>query len=267
MRNLCGIISRTARCISTKRPLTHSLDYTEEGLAMQATHDGSADVVEVPVKAGEVFLVTLMDAADADRLGDHRLSLGSHGYAQMFWDKHVTLVHRWILGLQRGDRRVGDHINGEPLDNRRANLRAVSKSGSSQNVSGRGRSRYRGVYLTRQGRWSAKVKYQGKTNHLGLFATEEDAALAADAKRRELMPDYAGIRILKPTLGPPDDRTHGQRMVTRAVMSEIRTWARARNLDVAEVGRIPGEVVRAYSECREQHPLGEHDCREFGSAA
>lgn len=136
------------------------------------------------------LVAVLMDAEDIDRLGKRKLSIGSHGYAQMWDCQRVTLVHRWILGLSKGDGLIGDHINGCKLDCRRASLRAVDASGSSQNVSGRGRSRFRGVYLTRQGRWQAKVKFRQRLYHLGVFATEEEAAAAAAAKRQELMPYF-----------------------------------------------------------------------------
>jgi hypothetical protein len=135
-----------------------------------------------------LLVPVLMDAEDIALLGSRRLSVGSHGYAQVWDRKTVTLVHRWVLGLERGDRRIGDHVNGNKLDNRRSNLRIVDASGSSQNVSGRGRSRFRGVYLTRQGRWQAKVKFQGESHSLGVFGTEEEAFAVAEAKRRELMP-------------------------------------------------------------------------------
>ena len=146
--------------------------------------------VIVPVRAGDEILFTVMDAEDAERLGDRRLSLGSHGYPQMFWDGEVMLVHRWILGLKVRDKCFGDHINREPFDNRRINLRVVSASGSSQNVSGRGKSPYRGVHPVPSGRFMARVKFRGRHYILGTFDTELEAANAADLKRRELMPQY-----------------------------------------------------------------------------
>lgn len=144
----------------------------------------------VVARRSGLLVPVLLDAEDVERLGARKLSIGSHGYAQMWERKDVTLVHRWVLGLERGDRRIGDHINGNKLDNRRSNLRIVDASGSSQNVSGRGRSRFRGVYPTRQGRWQAKVKWRGEVYYLGTFTTEEEAAAVAEAKRRELMPYY-----------------------------------------------------------------------------
>ncbi|NEC17915.1 HNH endonuclease [Streptomyces parvus] len=137
-----------------------------------------------------VKVPVLFDLEDLARLGSRRVSIGSHGYAQIFVDQKVTLAHRWVLGLRRGDGLIGDHINGNRLDNRRSNLRIVDASGSSQNVSGRGHSRFRGVHPTRAGNWSARVKFQGKTHFCGTFTTEEDAAAAAEAKRCELMPFY-----------------------------------------------------------------------------
>jgi hypothetical protein len=203
-------------------------------------------IVHVPVRAGEIMLSTLMDSEDAERLGARGLSLGSHGYAQLYWEKHVMLVHRWILGLQRGDRRIGDHINGDPLDNRRANLRAVSPSGSSQNVSGHGRSGYRGVYPAPYGRWQVKVKVAGVSHYLGAFATREEAALAADAKRRELMADYAGIRSASTGSGGARRRTMAERARRRAAADAIRAWARSQGFAVGDIGRVPVRIVTAY---------------------
>lgn len=200
-------------------------------------------VGRVPVRAGEVVLYTQMDAEDVERLEGRSLSLGSHGYVQLWHGKRVMLVHRWILGLQRGDRRIGDHVNGDPLDNRRANLRAVSPSGSSQNVGGYGRSGYRGVYPAPYGRWQVKVKVAGVSHYLGAFATREEAALAADAGRRERMADYAGIRSapVGKARRPTADRAR-----RKAAADAIRAWARSQGLAVSDIGRIPVRIVTAY---------------------
>lgn len=148
------------------------------------------DHVVIQAKAGEHTVPVLIDQADAEWLKGRKLSLGSHGYAQTFWQGHVTVLHRRILGLSVGDRRIGDHVNGDKLDCRRSNLRVVDPSGSSQNVAGRGKSAYRGVHPLRSGRWAARVKFQGRNYILGTFDTELAAAEVAEAKRIELMPFY-----------------------------------------------------------------------------
>lgn len=195
------------------------------------------------------MLETLIDTADARRIGGRSLSIGSHGYVQIFADQRVQLLHRWILGLQVGDKRIGDHVNGDTLDNRRANLRAVSSRGSSQNVPGFGRSGYRGVYPMR-GKWQAKIKVEGISYCLGTFATKEEAALIADAKRRELMPDYAGIRPVGTQLRGPERRSDAERKRRRAAAEEIRAWARSQGVAVNERGRIPVQIVDAYEAAR-----------------
>lgn len=143
-------------------------------------------------KRKELFVPVLLDAEDVVRLRGRRLSIGSHGYAQMWASesgRHIEVLHRWVMGAVKGDGNIIDHINGVRTDNRRANLRIVDASGSSQNVRGRGRSPYRGVYLVK-GRWSARVKFQGQVYYLGSYDTQEEAAAVAEAKRIELMPSY-----------------------------------------------------------------------------
>lgn len=146
--------------------------------------------IVVEAKQGQATRPVKIDVIDYLRLAGRKLSIASHGYAQTFANGRVTVLHRWILGLQVGDKRIGDHVNGDKLDNRRANLRIVDPSGSSQNVAGRGMSPHRGVHPTRNGKWSARVKFQRVTYYLGTFEDEIDAARAAEAKRIELMPFY-----------------------------------------------------------------------------
>jgi hypothetical protein len=127
---------------------------------------------------------------DADLVLPNRpIRVGSHGYAY-FFDGHTTqLLHRWILGIAPGIGQavMADHINGDPLDNRRANLRIVDGTTSNLNRSVKGRC----VYPTRQGRWRAKVQHRGETYCLGTFDTPEegDAAVAAFREERGIVHD------------------------------------------------------------------------------
>jgi hypothetical protein len=98
------------------------------------------------------------------------------------------LLHREILGLAHGDRRKGDHKDGNPLNNRRSNLRIGTDALNQQNRQGGfGRSPFRGVYATQSGRWMARVRLAGKQYHLGVFDDEKDAAKVAEDFRREHM--------------------------------------------------------------------------------
>lgn len=103
----------------------------------------------------------------------------------------VVYLHRLVLGLEPGDGLLGDHMNGDKLDNRRGNLRVVTTLGNNENTSSRAgsTSRFRGVsWDARAGRWRAQVKFDGQQRFLGVFDAELDAALAAHAARCEHMP-------------------------------------------------------------------------------
>lgn len=149
----------------------------------------------VPVSAKDLEdVVAVLDFEDFTRLDGRRLSLGSHGYAQMWDDDLVTLVHRWVAGAKPRDGRIVDHFNGDRLDDRRANLRFVTAAESSANVKVHAASGYRGVYRNR-GRWAAAGKTRGRLYHLGTYDTPEEAALVAHLWRLENLPGYTGRDI------------------------------------------------------------------------
>jgi hypothetical protein len=111
--------------------------------------------------------------------------IGSGGYARII-QPQLVLMHRLILGLPPGRALQADHINHDKLDNRRNNLRVVSQQGNMQNMSSnRGASSaFVGVAWEEQKqRWRARVVIGGQRPHLGYFASELDAAVAAERYR------------------------------------------------------------------------------------
>lgn len=108
-------------------------------------------------------------------------------------------MHRFILDAPI--ELVVDHINGNGLDNRRANLRLCSRSEnqwnrrkSSQNTSG-----FKGVFHRGGTRWIARITAHGKTVHLGRFRDPTIAARAYDAAALRLHGEFARLNF--PTLG------------------------------------------------------------------
>lgn len=144
---------------------------------------------------GSVADYALVDPHDAERLGDLRWYLRSNGYVARQETigrkkQRTVLLHRSIMGLVPGDRLTVDHVNHDPLDNRRANLRVCTHAENCQNKArgwGKG-SRHRGVSLSASGRWIAYCAPGGCMTYLGAFDTEEEAAEAARAWRAEHMP-------------------------------------------------------------------------------
>jgi hypothetical protein len=137
----------------------------------------------------------LVDVADVEYLGEWRWSFQSQGYAARREGSsrrpgsYLVLMHRQLLGLERGDDRQADHINRDRLDNRRENLRIVTASQNAQNQGSRGRSSYRGVWWASNiGRWAAEVMLDGRKYSLGYFDDEETAARIASDFRALHMP-------------------------------------------------------------------------------
>lgn len=111
-------------------------------------------------------------------------------------------LHRAVMArvldrdLLRGEH--VDHINGDPLDNRRVNLRLASPS---ENLRNRGKnannkSGFKGVYYFKPtGRWHARIEVNGRHHHLGYYDTPQEGARAYDVAARKLHGEFARLNF------------------------------------------------------------------------
>lgn len=140
----------------------------------------------VPLTRG---FFAIIDAADADFIG------------QWNWKAQVTRYTVYALRSDRSEKgpdgpicrnitmhreilrpRAGmfvDHIDGNGLNNSRANLREATHAQNMQNKGPRRQSKsgIKGVMPNRD-RWMAQIKENGRTIHLGTFDTVEEAGAA-----------------------------------------------------------------------------------------
>lgn len=86
-----------------------------------------------------------------------------------------------------------DHINGDSLDDRAANLRHASVAQNALNHKTRRKSAdtAMGVRKTSNGRYQARIAFMKKQIALGVFDTEHQASLAYQAARKELFREFA----------------------------------------------------------------------------
>lgn len=155
-----------------------------------------APILAVPLVAGDgsVRAFAIIDAADAAIAAPFCWRMDGKGYAirsvrLAACDWTVQLLHRDLLGLEAGDPREGDHIDGDPLNCRRQNLRILERGQNAQNRRGRGSSPHRGVSWDRAtGRWRAYGKSGRRFHHLGYFDDEDVAARVSAGWRATHLP-------------------------------------------------------------------------------
>ena len=103
-------------------------------------------------------------------------------------------MHRQILGLDYGDKRQGDHIHHNTLDNRRSELRIVESRLNNSNRINKNSctSQYVGVYFeSARGKWKASILVNNSLKFLGRYDIEEDARDAYQNALAELEQEKA----------------------------------------------------------------------------
>lgn len=164
---------------------------------MAYVKDGS---VYVPLQksSGRKRMFAIVDEADFERVARYKWMAVSGG--RTFYvcatslsglPQHHLHMHSFILRVEKGQR--VDHRNGNGLDNRKENLRPATTQENNQNRSKyeSTSSRFKGVRPARDGRWVAAITLDKKSQVLGVFDAEEDAAIAYDAAAVRLFGEFA----------------------------------------------------------------------------
>ncbi|MGU2415225.1 AP2 domain-containing protein [Burkholderia cenocepacia] len=153
----------------------------------------------------EIFLTrgctALVDDELFDELSKFRWATHKTGYAvrksahpTKSGEYIVLWMHREILGLSFGDGVMVDHIDGNRLNNVRANLRICTQAQNQWNRSapGHNTSGFKGVSWKKDhGKWNARIQHNMKTVNLGYFGTAEDAYAAYCKAAAELHGRFA----------------------------------------------------------------------------
>ena len=142
----------------------------------------------------------MMKLTDNGR-GYLRLTLTNHEGQKPFCIHQ--LVAQEFLEKPVGDGEVYevDHINRNKLDNQVCNLRYVTRSQNNINRSKPIRKRttssqYKGVSLVKKtGKWKAQINIDGKNVYIGLFISEQEAAMAYDLKAQEVHSKFAVLNF------------------------------------------------------------------------
>jgi AP2 domain. len=139
----------------------------------------------------------IFDKCDLDLIKKHRWYM-SHGYAACrISGKNIRLTH--LIMIPPTNMYV-DHINHNPRDNRRENLRGASYVDNQRNMSlpKHNSSGYKGVgYRKDRCRYRAYISIQNKTKHIGYYDTAVEAARAYDEAARFYFGEFACLNFPK----------------------------------------------------------------------
>lgn len=148
----------------------------------------------IPYK--ESFCRCLFDSEDEDLISQYNWFM-QNGYAACYIKGKSVFMHRLILGLE-DPKTLGDHKDGNTLNNCRSNLRAATHSENRRNSRKERNctSQFKGAYYeSDRGRFHSQIGIQGKTYNLGRYADERLAGKAYDRKALELFGEFAHINF------------------------------------------------------------------------
>ena len=156
----------------------------------------------------------LVDDEDYDHLNEHKW-YANRERTDKFYAKRSSPIdssgkqrkirmHRVIINAPKGI--PVDHINGNPLDNRKENLRVCTHQ---ENCRNRGKpknnkSGYKGVSYMKKSKdminehskpWKTQITFNGNPITIGMYKTKEEAARAYDQKAIELFGEFAQLNF------------------------------------------------------------------------
>jgi hypothetical protein len=143
----------------------------------------------------------LIDLEDIEKVSKINWSPNNNGYAHGGSYKRF-LLHRYIMNAQKGQ--IIDHINGDIMDNRKANLRFVTHQQNHWNnkkekttITSKTGTKYVGVQLSPialkcklKKPYVARMTINKRTIYLGYFRTQEEASQVYLKKAIEVKGEY-----------------------------------------------------------------------------
>ena len=157
-------------------------------------------------------LFALVDAEDYDRvMTAGSWSSNNHGRAVRnvsAGGHQVIFLHQEVLGIDpRITKTRVDHINGDHLDNRKANLRFATQRQNMMNKAAQPLRRahtelsgIKGVFRTKPGRFKVQLGFKEKTYHIGVFDRLGPAIKTYNRAAKILFGEFARLNSEDPEL-------------------------------------------------------------------
>ena len=139
---------------------------------------------------------------------------GNTSYAyRKAYGKYFNWNMSWDIMSRPSKGYVIDHIDGNGLNNQRYNLRLITARQNSQNKHSKRTSNYPGVYLSKHGKWIARIIVLKESFYLGSFNTE----LKAFEKYKSVAGDVIVPSELQPSPSLEPDEVLDEKDIERIV--------------------------------------------------
>jgi hypothetical protein len=151
----------------------------------------------IPLTKGKYALVDQEDFARVNYLCHWTWHTAGYAYGSMSKTRH--LLHRIVVNAKLGQH--VDHINGNKLDCRKANLRicTVSQNQANRKISANNTSGYKGIVNHKRGPkcWQARITVDQKAISLGYYADPKDAARAYNEAAKKYFGEFAKLNVIE----------------------------------------------------------------------
>jgi DUF971 family protein len=169
--------------------------------------DERTAIMVIKRRNGDVFEI-LISPQDIDKVNQKTWHMGWRKCIKGFYvecceylglidgkPKYKTIMlHRFILDAN--EQILVDHINNNPFDNRRENLRTTSIDKNSQNRKSKNSNNttgYRNVsFVKSEGIYIVQLQIDGKNTRLGEFSNVHEAGKFAEEMRSKYYKEYQG---------------------------------------------------------------------------
>lgn len=137
------------------------------------------------------------DLEDYDKIKDYTWIVDNHSYPRAKINGVVVGLHSILI--EHKENTLVDHINGNPQDNRKQNLREATyaQNGMNKKFMTTNTSGIMGVYLNKKGNfWCAQISVDNKIVYVGGSRDKEKAIKARLLAEKEYYGDFAPQKYL-----------------------------------------------------------------------
>lgn len=127
----------------------------------------------------EIIIHTKIDKEDLKKINEFSWAKNGRHYIKGRIDNKDIYLHRFVM-KEYDPKILIDHINNDPMDNRKSNLRRVTIQENCFNRTKmkNASSKYKGVsYNKASKKWACYIKLNQVKYNLGFYDTEKEAAL------------------------------------------------------------------------------------------